>query len=69
METNSYFTISVLNLYKGCHKDWKSFDDVKKFRAYMKRQAKKNHTKVNASMCYDYDVGYTHTHWIVFLGC
>lgn len=68
METNSYFTISVLNLYKGCHRE-KSFDDVKKFRTYMKKQAEKNHTKVNASMCYHYDVGYTHTHWIVFLGC
>ena len=68
METNSYFTISVLNLYKGCHME-KSFDDVKKFRTYMKRQAEKNHTKVSASICYKYDVGYTHTHWIVFLGC
>ena len=68
METNSYFTISVLNLYKGCHKD-KSFEDVKKFRQYMKKQAEKGHTNImSASMCYKYDVGYTHTNWIVFLG-
>ena len=68
METNSYFTISVLNLYKGCHKE-KSFEDVKKFRQYMKKQAEKGHTNImSASMHYHYDVGYTHTNWVVFLG-
>lgn len=68
METNSYFVISVMNLYKGCHHDWKDFDDVKKFRAYMKRQAKKNHNDVHASVNYTYMDYYEHTHWVVFLG-
>ena len=68
METNSYFTISVLNLYKGCHKD-KSFEDVKKFRQYMKKQAKKGHTGIMcASMSYEYNTDYKHTMWTIIMG-
>lgn len=68
METNSYFTISVLNLYKGCHKD-KSFEDVKKFRQYMKKQAEKGHTGIMcASMSYKYDTYYKHTMWTIIMG-
>ena len=68
METNSYFTISVLNLYKGCHKE-KSFEDVKKFRQYMKKQAEKGHTDImSASMPYQYDTFYKHTMWTIIMG-
>ena len=66
MNTNHYHTISILNLYKGCHKD-KSFDDVKKFRQYMKKQAEKGHNGVHASIHYMYDSGYTHTHWCIVM--
>lgn len=66
METNSYFTISILNLYKGCHKD-KSFDDIKTFKKYMKTQAKKGHNGVHASMHYMYGNDYTHTHWCIVM--
>lgn len=67
METNSYFTISVLNLYKGCHMN-KTFEDVKKFRQYMKKQAEKGHNNVsNAKIQYtDYGT-FGCTNWIVVL--
>lgn len=68
METHTYFTISVLNLYKGCHKD-KSFEDAKKFRQYMKKQAQKGHTDImSASMSYKYDDYYNHTMWTIIMG-
>ena len=66
METNSYFTISVLNLYNGCHMN-KTFEDVKKFRQYMKKQAEKGHDGVHASMTYWYGEDYTHTNWYVIM--
>ena len=66
MNTNHYLTISILNLYKGCHKD-KSFKDVKKFKQYMKKQAEKGHNGVYASMTYHYGEDYTHTNWCIVM--
>lgn len=67
MNTDHYTAICVLNLYKGCHMN-KTFEDVKKFRQYMKNQAAKGHNNVSRAKIEYTDYGtFDCTNWMVVL--